>query len=179
MHPYEQFPFQYSCHILQEDGTLTHAEYLHADQTDPRQPLAEQLVTDIPDTGSVLAYNAGFEKRVLNSLQERFPALQASLQGIIHRLWDQLDIFRTYYTDYRFQGSNSIKSVVPVLIPDLSYDDLDIASGDVAQVIWNDMLQTTDARTKQKYAAQLRAYCRQDTLAMVRIHEYLIEVLKT
>jgi hypothetical protein len=43
--------------------------------------------------------------------------LQKPLQGIIDRLWAQLDIFRKYYTDYRFRGSNSIKSVVPVLIP--------------------------------------------------------------
>jgi hypothetical protein len=79
---------------------------------------------------------------------------------------------------YRFQGSNSIKSVVPVLVPDLSYNDPDIASGEVARVIWNDMLQTTDTRIEQKYTTQLRAYCRQGTLAMMRIHEYLVRKLK-
>ena len=99
----------------------------------------------------MIAYNAGFEKRVLKALQERFPVHQTPLQGIIDRLWDLTGhIFRKHYTDYHFQGSNSIKSVVPVLVTDLSYDDLDISSGEVAEVIWNDMLQTTDARTKQR-----------------------------
>ena len=33
---YEEFPFQYSCHVLQSDGVVTHHEYLHTDTTDPR-----------------------------------------------------------------------------------------------------------------------------------------------
>ena len=61
MHPYGQFPFQCSCHMLQEKGSLCHGKYLHRDQTDPRLPLTEHLVTDSGKSGTAIAYNAGFE----------------------------------------------------------------------------------------------------------------------
>ena len=59
--PFRHFPFQYSCHILQSDGSLTHHGYLHADKTDPRLPLIESLLNDICDVGSVVVYHASFE----------------------------------------------------------------------------------------------------------------------
>jgi len=45
--PYEQFPFQYSCHILYTNGHVEHREYLHTDTSDPRPPLVAALVSDI------------------------------------------------------------------------------------------------------------------------------------
>jgi len=36
--PYQKVPFQFSCHVLHEDGRLEHFEYLHEETTDPRPP---------------------------------------------------------------------------------------------------------------------------------------------
>ena len=44
--PYQHFPFQYSCHVLQPDGVVTHHKYLHTDMSDPRFPLVESLLRD-------------------------------------------------------------------------------------------------------------------------------------
>ena len=66
---YQQFPFQYSCHILQSDGSLTHHEYLRTDTTDPRLPLVESLLNHISGVGSVVVYSASFERRVLEDLR--------------------------------------------------------------------------------------------------------------
>ncbi|MCF7802705.1 MAG: DUF2779 domain-containing protein [Candidatus Marinimicrobia bacterium] len=176
MRPYDQFPFQYSCHILQEDGSLDHVEYLHTDQTDPRGPVAEHLVKSIGAMGSVIAYNAGFEKRILADLRDRFSTLQEPLQGMIDRLWDQLVIFRKHYTDYRFRGSNSIKAVLPVLVPELAYEDLEIQGGEVAQVAWNELLDTEDEAQRKELIQSLLAYCRRDTLGMVEIYRQLVDL---
>ena len=171
---YQQFPFQYSCHILQFDGSLTHHEYLHTDRTDPRLPLVESLLNHISDVGSVVVYSASFERRILEDLAQFFPEHSTALQSIIFRLWDQLVIFRNHYEHPGFYGSNSLKAVLPVVVPCLSYEDLDIQEGDDAQAVWNMMINTTNEEARHNMINNLRAYCKMDTLAMVGIHKTLL-----
>ncbi len=174
MHPYEQFPFQYSCHILDQHGNLEHKEYLHELESDPRESLAGSMTKTIGEFGSVIAYNAGFEKGVMNKLSLWCPKYAEQLQSIVDRLWDQLVIFRKYYTDYRFKGSNGLKSVLPVIVPSMSYNTLDVSDGIEAQVTWNEMIRLPDGSEKSKLINELKEYCRQDTLAMVEIHKFLV-----
>lgn len=178
MRPYQQLPFQYSLHILEADGTLHHKEYLHTNSDDPRPALAKQLIKDIGRSGSVVVYNARFERGVLLELARALPRRQRALRGIVLRLWDQLDIFRDDYLDPAFEGSNSIKKVLPVLVPEMSYDDLDVKRGDQAQAVWQSLLHTKDAAQREALAAQLRAYCERDTLAMAAIHKALARLVE-
>lgn len=172
--PYQQVPFQYSCHILAEDGTLTHCDYLHTEATDPRRPLTESLLTHIGETGSLIAYNIPFERGVLQHLADNLPAYADRLRDMADRLWDQLPIFRKHYRDYRFGKSNSLKSVLPVMAPELSYTMLAVQNGAQAQVVWEEVIEEGDTAVKQQMAEQLRAYCHLDTLAMVEIHRALL-----
>ena len=174
--PYQKFPFQYSCHILQSNGLLTHEEYLHPDTTDPRLPLVESLIDHISSVGSVAVYNAGFERGVLKDLAEFFPEHSTALRSIISRLWDQLVIFRNHYSHPAFGGSNSLKSVLPVLVPYLSYQGLDIREGNEAQAVWNKMIKTTNEAKKDDMINRLKKYCKLDTFAMVGIHKVLQQV---
>lgn len=174
--PYDQFPFQYSCHILQDDHTLLHQEYLHTETSDPRLPLVQSLLMHIADTGSVVVYNARFERSVLKNLADAFPEYAPAIQFIIDRLWDQLEIFNKYYIHPDFLGSNSIKHVLPVLVPSLSYHELGVQKGDDAQAMWEIMIHTTDEDKKQQMIEDLKAYCCMDTLAMVEIHKVLLDV---
>ncbi len=172
---YEEFPFQYSCHVLQADGVVTHHEYLHTDITDPRLPLLQSLLAHISDRGSIVVYNLSFERRILRGLAESFPEYTSALQSIIERLWDQLTVLRKHYEHPDFCGSKSLKTVLPVLVPWLSYEALDIQEGGDAPAVWNMMLSTTNETEKQKWNQRLRAYCKLDTLAMVEIHKVLQE----
>ncbi|MCA9916578.1 MAG: DUF2779 domain-containing protein [Anaerolineales bacterium] len=174
--PYQQVPFQYSCHVLDEAGGLTHLDYLHTDQTDPRRPLAEALLSHIGETGSLIAYNIPFERGVLRHLAEVLPEHADRLLGMADRLWDQLPIFRNHYRDYRFGTSNSLKSVLPVIAPQLSYAALDVQNGTQAQVVWEAMLVEGDTAVQQQMIQQLRDYCHLDTLAMVEIHHALVNL---
>ncbi len=171
--PYQEFPFQYSCHVLHSDGELTHHEYLHTDPTDPRQPLAKSLLNHIFDRGSVVVYNATLERTILKKLAEFFPEYNRALQLIGNRLWDQMVLLRKYYEHPDFCGSRSLKVVFPVLVPQLSYKDLDIQEGADAPAAWNMMLNTDSESEKQMWIKHLQAYCKMDTLAMVEIHRVL------
>lgn len=178
MRPYQQLPFQYSLHRLDADGTLTHTDYLHTGTDDPRPALAAQLVEQIGEQGSVVVYNEHFERSVMEDLASVFPAHRIALQSIIARLWDQLAIFRNDYLDPEFEGSNSIKAVLPVLAPELSYKDLAVSRGDQAQAVWRVMIESDDAVLREEYAEALQAYCRRDTLAMVAIHRVLVRLVE-
>ena len=172
---YEEFPFQYSCHVLQSDGVVTHHEYLHTDTTDPRPLLLKSLLAHISDRGSIVVYNLSLERRILRGLAESFPEYASVLQSIIKRLWDQLTTLRKHYEHPDFCGSKSLKSVLPVLVPSLSYKTLDIQEGGDAPAVWNLMLSANNETERQEWDQRLRAYCKLDTLAMVEIHKVLQE----
>ena len=176
LRPYQHFPFQYSCHIWQSDGTVTHHEYLHTDPSDPRLPLVESLLDTISDKGSVVVYSASFENQRLEDLAEFLPQYAKPLRSIQSRLWDQLVIFRNYYKHPGFKGSNSLKSVQPVLVPSLSYDELDVQDGREAQAVWCLMLDSNSEREREEMIRNLKAYCKLDTQAMVEIHRVLLTV---
>ncbi len=173
MRPFEQFPFQFSCHKLEETGEIEHFWSLHTDLDDPRRGIAEDLVNILSTNGSIIAYNAPFEIRFIKNLAGWFPDLAPDLLSMVERFWDQLPIFRNHYIDYRFLGSASIKYVLPVLVPGLSYENLNVSGGTEAQANWNTMLQTKDAELKMSLMEDLLEYCGQDTLAMVEIHRVL------
>lgn len=171
--PYQQVPFQYSCHQLMTNGTLLHHEYLHTTPDDPRPQLITSLLNHIEPTGHIVVYNATFERTILKRLAEAFPQYATQLQGFIERLWDQLDIFKQHYHHYQFDGSNSLKSVLPVIVPMLNYQGLAVQNGTQAQVVWEQLITETDKTSHQELSAQLQAYCHLDTLAMVEIHRVL------
>ncbi len=175
--PFEQIPFQFSCHILYENGDLEHVEYLHTDLTDPRVPLVESLVNCIKERGSVVVYYAPFERGVLTGIAAAFPRYTGYLNSVIERLYDQLEIIKRHYRHPDFGNSNSLKSVLPVLIPELGYEELDVREGNQAQAVWNIMIRTEDAREKERMIEALRAYCKTDTLAMVEIHRLLRSIV--
>ncbi|MDX1437367.1 MAG: DUF2779 domain-containing protein, partial [Anaerolineales bacterium] len=174
--PYDHVPFQYSCHVLHADGTLEHHEYLHTLPGDPRPGLVEKLLKDIGTTGSLVAYFAQFERLRLEELAEAFPEHAGRLLDLAGRLWDQLEIFRRYYRHYGFGKSNGLKSVLPVVVPELSYTDLVVQDGGQAQVAWEQMIATEDPERKKALYGQLLEYCALDTLAMVRMQEVLQEI---
>jgi len=173
--PYHQYPFQFSLHVMQTNGTIEHREYLHSDTTDPRGPLTEALIRAIGLNGTIVAYNAPFEQRVIRDLSRRFPEHRRQLLSYLDRFFDLLTIFRDHYFDPAFGGSNSIKNVLPVLVPELSYATLEVQSGDVAQLAWKEMLSTPDESKRLALGASLKRYCELDTWAMVRLYQELLE----
>ena len=176
MRPYEHFPFQYSCHVLTKDGQLEHHDYLQTDAIDPRLPLIQALITHIGPVGSVVVYHKSFEASRLKKLAESYPQYRELLMSICDRLWDQEDIFKHHYQHPKFLGKTSIKKVLPVVAPALNYGALEIQRGDQAQAVWDEMIRTADPSRRRQIIADLRAYCKLDTQAMVAIHQMLVRM---
>lgn len=174
--PYQQVPFQYSLHILDSpDAELVHKEYLHKDNSDPARPLTEQLLKDIGTEGTVLVWYEGFEKARNTELGGVLPEYKEAMEAINERIVDLMVPFKSkWYDDPRFEGSASIKRVLPVLCPELSYKDLGIQEGGSAQRLWMEaVLDGTRDKEREQILNDLVEYCKLDTLAMVEIYKKL------
>ena len=165
--PYEQVAFQFSAHVEHEDGRLDHHEFLSLDGEDPRRSCAEALAR-LPATGAVVAYNAPFERGCIERLAAAFPDLAAPLLLLSSRLVDLLPVTKAnwYHRDQR--GSWSIKAVLPTMT-DLSYGALEVKDGMQAQAAYLEAIEGTSPERLATLDAGLRAYCGQDTLAMIAV----------
>ncbi|GIT97991.1 DUF2779 domain-containing protein [Sulfurovum sp. TSL1] len=174
--PFMQIPFQYSLHIEHEDGTLEHREFLAEDGSDPRALLAQKLCEDIPRDVTVLAYNMGFEKGVIQKLASEYEALSEHLLEIHANIKDLMTPFQQkHYVTPSMNGSYSIKYVLPALVPEMqqAYKELDGVQngGEAMQAFAN--LSKLDETEKEKMRNALLEYCKLDTLAMVKVLETL------
>jgi len=178
--PYEQIPFQYSLHVMQKDGSIEHKEFLITDpEGDITRPLVERMKKDIDPKGTVIAWFTTYEKLRNEKLAQLHPDQAKFLNTINDKMFDLMTIFsKNNYVHPAFKGSSSIKKVLPVIVPDLSYKTLNISKGDQASERWEKMINkdTTPAEKKQ-IAEDLLDYCELDTLAMVRIYEFLIRLV--
>ncbi|MDP2658864.1 MAG: DUF2779 domain-containing protein, partial [Candidatus Deferrimicrobium sp.] len=171
--PYQQVPFQYSLHRIDaEGGGLRHFEYLAQPGVDPRKEIAEKLVGEIPFGACVIAYSMGFEKRVLRELGESLPTLRKRLNAFTEGMIDLMEPFkRRDIYHWRMNGSYSLKSVLPVLVPEMTYEDLEISDGAMASEAYFAMETIADPAELSRLRAALLQYCKQDTLGLVRLLE--------
>lgn len=177
--PYQQLPFQYSLHVLDSPGSeLRHYSYLHTDNKPPFEPLSRALQEQIGSSGSVVAWNMGFEKSCNTAIAKIVPEYEQFYENLNSRMVDLMLPFSSgHYIDAGFMGSASLKNVLPVLVPELSYKELGIQEGGAAQRAWMDAVlyeKRTDER--EQILADLLQYCELDTLAMVKIYQYLVEI---
>ena len=172
--PFQQIPFQFSIHVQRSAGDAAeHYEFLGDGKADPRKTFTHEMITALGTTGTILCYNATFEKTRIKELVKLFPQYEAQLQEITTRIADLMTPFqKRWYYHPEFKGNYSIKNVLPVLCPDLRYDTLPIREGDTASKVYAQLkLQDKDTGALQR--EDLLAYCKMDTLAMVRILDWL------
>jgi len=173
--PYQTLPFQWSNHTEHEDGIVRHEEYLCANAGDPREELALALLRSVGRQGSICVYS-GYEWRILMDLADALPRLKRELSAVAARLWDLLPIVRRHYYHPGFEGSFSIKVILPALAPSLDYSNLEIADGGLASLEYYRMaFGKTDAAEKTRIRASLLEYCKRDTLALLEIRKILLQ----
>lgn len=179
-YPYQQTVFQYSLHIVHETGDIEHKEYIHKDMSTPVHILAQMLREDIGDEGNVIVWNKGFEGKCNQDLAEANPDLRIFLMGLNDRIYDLMDIFRKMeYLHDDFKGSYSIKNVLPVMCPELSYDGLAVSNGAEAVVEYEQLVfGDVPEEMKVEKFDELLEYCELDTWAMVRIFQELQKLVK-
>ena len=174
--PYQQIPFQYSLHILDKPGgELTHKEFLHTNNSDPEPALLKQLESDFGAKGSVISWYMTFEKGRNKEMGQKHPDYEKFLTGLNDRMVDLMIPFsKGWFVDKDFFGKASIKWVLPALLPDFSYKELNISNGGQAQRVWMEtVLQNKNPDQKKQIMDDLREYCTLDTYAMYAIFKYL------
>ena len=182
--PFQQIPFQYSLHVLPApEAELEHYDFLGRDgTTTPVPELLDNLDSQIdPVAGRIIVWSKKFETSRNTDMARMYPQHTAFLEGLNERVFDLMEPFsKQLFVHHEFRGSNSIKSVLPVLVPEFSYKGMDISNGEIAAIRWYEAVTgQVDARQAQKTYDDLLKYCRLDTLAMVKIYEYLAKLVGT
>ncbi len=174
--PFTQIPTQYSIHECSDVETIArHHEYLADPAKDCRLELAESLIKVLQGFGSIIVYS-NFEKTVISGLARNYPPLDRKLEMLIGRMVDLEAIIRKNLYHPGFHGSTSIKQTLPALVPDMNYDGLQIADGDSAMSAFAYLaLGRYGSQEAEDIKRNLLSYCKQDTLAMVRLHQRLTE----
>ena len=174
-HPFEHVPVQFSLHAETPRGWV-HRAWLAEGGADPRSELMEQLTRACEGARTVLAWNASFERGCLRRIAAARPELAGAVAAIDARLEDALPLVRDHVYHPDFGGGFGLKRVLPALVPELSYDGLEIADGDAAQQALESLLlfpETIPPAERSRLRADLLRYCELDTLAVTRLIEEL------
>ena len=182
--PYQQIPFQYSLHIIQEEGApIEHKEFLaQPDDTNLIRHFAEDMIDNLPENGSVIVYNKSFEESRNKEIGEMYPDLKDEMERINSNMVDFMIPFkqRNYYTR-EMQGSYSIKYVLPSLYPDdpeLDYSNLpEVHNGTEASETFLTLKDKT-LEEQEKTRQGLLLYCKLDTYAMVKLYDKFNEIIE-
>jgi hypothetical protein len=173
--PYQPIPVQWSNHIELESGDVSHQEFIHNEASEPRRRWAEALIESLGEKGSIVVYSA-YEEAIIRQLAETFPEFKSAFKAIVKRLWDLLPVIKSHYYHPAFNGSYSIKSVLPAVVPSLGYDDLAIQGGGQAAAEYYRMIfLESDWVEQDSIREALLRYCARDTLAMVELRRVLRE----
>ena len=175
MRPYDQLPFQWSVHLQKEPGAETeHHEFLATDTNDPRREFITSLCAALGKSGSIVVYHQPFEEQRLSELGAWLPEFAGRIKKIQRRMFDLLPVVRNHVYHPAFAGSYSLKSVLPALVPEMTYDGMDVANGQDAGLAWESLVHGgLDCNERDRIRKALLDYCGQDTLAMVRLLENL------
>jgi hypothetical protein len=174
MRPYDHLPFQWSVHVQREPGAAPeHCEFLATDASDPRREFISSLCSVLGDSGSIVVYSS-FESQRLSNLAAWMPEYAERINEMQTRLFDLLPVVREHTYHPAYAGSYSIKAVLPALVPDMTYDGMEVANGQGAGLAWEALVRGgLNDDERKRFEKALRAYCGQDTLAMVRLLERL------
>ena len=171
---HQQILTQFSIHCrVSPEAEPSHVGYLADAKKNCERAVAEALIEHLGSGGSILVYSA-FEATRIRALSEAFPYLSYGLKSSLNRIVDLLPLVRDHVYHPDFRGSFSIKHVLPALVSDLSYSELEVADGYTAvarfaRMARGELRGEELGRTRQ----YLLDYCERDTLAMVCLHKTL------
>lgn len=172
--PYQQVPFQWSCHIEESSGSIAHWEFLDLTGENPQRNFAEALIETVGTRGPIFGYST-FERDRLKEIAEQHVDLAPAIERILVRIVDLLPVVRSSYYHPDMKGLYSIKVVLPIIAPHLGYEDLgDVADGIAAQRAYIEAV-AADTTEERKFALRekLLRYCERDTVGLVALAHFL------
>ncbi|MFN7540388.1 MAG: DUF2779 domain-containing protein [Bacteroidota bacterium] len=173
--PFRAVCFQYDVYIQREPGSeLEHHHYLAGDIYESSHLLLDHLLKVIGEKGSIVVYNAVFERTRLLEYIREYPEKEAAIQSVIQRLVDLLEVFTKGYYYHTAMGSSlTLKSVLAAISPEDNHAQLTINNGMNAGAAFFRLQSETNPEKIAAVRKALEEYCAMDTLAMHRILEHL------
>jgi hypothetical protein len=169
--PYQNVPFQYSLHIVATPGGKSeHHSFLAEGDSDPRPLILGGLKDLLGTRGSIVAYNASFEKGRLKEASALYAEYAPWWEKTEARVVDLLVPFRSFHYYHPSQnGSASMKAVLPA-ITGKGYEGMAIADGGTASREYLRVTYGSAAPEERKRVRrELLEYCGLDTMGMVQI----------
>ncbi|MCH7903022.1 MAG: DUF2779 domain-containing protein [Armatimonadetes bacterium] len=175
--PFQILPFQWSLHIVSKPGAEpVHKSFLADGSHDPRKEFTTSLWNAVQSAATFVYYSNYEVSRLKELASHTVPNADLALEAFEKQGFDLLAVIKKHYYHPGFHGSFSIKSVLPAIVPDLSYDDLEIQGGDVAAYQFQRLIgDGLTAQSRASIREALEEYCERDTLAMVRLFDRLLE----
>ncbi len=170
--PYEDIPFQYSLHIVEKEGAKPkHYGYLAPGDIDPRLEILKQLKERLGQSGSIVAYNSGYETKCLKFAVRTYPEYEKWVEEITLRMVDLWVPFRKFfYYHPAQQGSGSLKNVLPAMTSK-TYDGMEIAGGGAARFEYMRVTYAEGVKDieRKRVREALEKYCELDTMGMADV----------
>jgi hypothetical protein len=178
--PQQPAVFQYSLHRQDAPGgEVQQCGFIGWGEDEPSGELLEHLSAELGAEGSVLVWNQSFEQTRNREMAELHPEYAEFLGDVNERIVDLMAIVDEgiyYHPDFR--GSASIKQVLPVMVPELSYQGMEVHEGLQASAGWLKLrsgLLSGEERTE--LLEDMARYCALDTYAMVAILRRFLEMV--
>jgi len=174
--PFKWVTFQYSLHVLQADGTMSHHEFLEQEYRDPSCDLMESMRSNIGEVGSVIVWHKSFEVGRIKEMIKFHPKFEDFGRSLLDRIVDLKEVFSNQmWVSADFRGSASLKAVLPVLVPEMDYSQLEVSNGTEAMQKWDELvkgsLASSSSAERETAVKDMLEYCEMDTLAMVKIYD--------
>jgi hypothetical protein len=170
MRPYDHIVYQWSALLQQHPyAPLIPQEFLWEGLDDPRVPFVQSLLEAVAGARTIIVYNESFESSRIEELAKGFPQYESGLLDARNKLWDLLPVIRRNLYHPAFCGSYSLKRVLPALVPQLSYDELEVQDGSEAGLAWVRLLSARDKAERARLKQALLRYCAQDTVSLAYI----------
>jgi hypothetical protein len=173
---------QYSVHIVgSPDEEPIHRDFLHIGRGDPTGYFLDSLREHVSPFGSLIAWNKAFECYVNDGVARRCSPESEYMIELNDRFYDLMDIFsKQHFVHKNLCGSVSIKTVLPVLAPELSYSKLRIHDGAVASLTWSKIISgEVDEQECARLRSDLRDYCALDSYGMYAIWRALTKLIQS
>lgn len=171
LRPYQATPFQAVINVQATQGAASERyDFLEDGRIDPRPGIIAFLRKNIGPTGSLIAWSKSFEGGVMEKL---------GLGEYVPRLWDIMTPFqKAHWAEAGFHGSYSIKAVLPILVPEMKYEGLEIADGVAAMRAYEQLMRRDlPENERARLINALKIYCGQDVFGMVKVLERLYTVV--
>ena len=167
--PSDHIPFQYSCHVEQEDGTITHHNFLDTSGNNPIQPFTDSLIKTIALPGTILVYDNTLENSCLELCAQHCPKSAKQIKNIIHNITDLLPLVKKYYYHESMNKSYRLKSLAPSLNRNLSYTNLDEVQNGIE--IQDAYYKCIVEGQKNDLEQNMLKYCNRDTEVLLSLKQ--------